>query len=612
MLKALYDYGVRRQLALPPGFTNKQIRAYISLSGEGKFNDIFFGGEEPEPCPDIGSFSQSKDKCNVLAEKRSIILPDNAGPKSDFFMKTLCDAAEEEPLLKPCIDALNDPATAAHIKAALDNKKIKPTDRVSFRVNGRSVLKSENIRRWWQKYRTQFAKTDEQPTTLCLITGKPTVSMATSTPFQGLKITKEDSAQNMLVCFDKNAFCSYDQQKQNSSSANFAEKKAANAPISEEAFTFIKAALEDLLRDAPFIGKIKFVHWYDREIPEKYDSIKAVFEDIPEEKNDDPEEEEIPVNEAAMRANADGVRESVFSGECPPDLDNVSYYILLLTGVKSRVMIRRYERGNYADLRRNIAQWCNDLALTNPRGTGNIKSVRLFARLYRLMKFQTSEKDINDRATKELSEIIPTVIHAILNGSVLPDAVAAKALMAIRSELLADDDTNKKSSLPNGLTCQWLKVWLLRKNRKENKEEEILAEYNKSLSNTAYHCGGLMAVYAAIQKEAMPDVNTGIVERYYSSAIQMPALVIGQLSSRSNYHLEKIKFKKHAENYRKKLQEISLTLGTDIPSTLNLEQQSYFALGYYQMGALLNKERAEEDARRDAEKEETAKNAEEN
>lgn len=118
-----------------------------------------------------------------------------------------------------------------------------------------------------------------------------------------------------------------------------------------------------------------------------------------------------------------------------------------------------------------------------------------------------------------------------------------------------------------------------------------MEEYNLSLSNAAYHCGGLMAVYAAIQRAAMPEVNTGIVERYYASAIQMPALVIGQLSSRSNHHLEKIENKWLADKYREKLQQISVALGTTIPATLNLEQQSYFALGYYQMGAKLNQEK---------------------
>ncbi len=115
--------------------------------------------------------------------------------------------------------------------------------------------------------------------------------------------------------------------------------------------------------------------------------------------------------------------------------------------------------------------------------------------------------------------------------------------------------------------------------------------YNLHLRNAAYHCGGLMAVYAAIQRTAMPDVNTGIVERYYASAIQMPARVIGQLSSRSNHPLEKIENGWLADKYREKLQEISVALGTSIPATLNLEQQSYFALGYYQMGAKLNQER---------------------
>ena len=35
MLKALYDYGLRRQLTLPPGFIGKTVKAYISLSENG-------------------------------------------------------------------------------------------------------------------------------------------------------------------------------------------------------------------------------------------------------------------------------------------------------------------------------------------------------------------------------------------------------------------------------------------------------------------------------------------------------------------------------------------------------------------------------------------------
>ena len=580
MLKALYDYGLRRDLALPPGFVGKTIKAYISLSENNDRVSIRMGDAEPVPCPDIGSLANGKDKSNVLAEKRSVVIPEESGSKSKFFIETLRSAAEAEPLLQTCVRALETPDIAAVIRTELDRMKIKPGDRISFRVNGRPVLSSEKVRSWWEEYRKRFSNVQEQPSALCLITGEPTVPMTTTTPIQGLRVVGGHASGDALICFDKTAFCSYNQ------------KKAANAPVSEEAFCVVKAALDDLLKDAPSLAGMKFVHWFDREISRKDDPLCSM--DFGYELPEDEEEETEPettVNEMAMREQADRTPNSVLSGQAALDLNSVSYYILLLSGANSRVMIRRYERGNYADLRRNIEQWYADLTLTNSSGSGNVKSVKLNARLMRLLKFQNNDSNPFERLRKELAGITPTVIHAILSGGVLPDAVAAKALAYIRSELLADDDGNSTLALPNSLACQWLKVWLLRKNRIHYKEEPILEEYNFNLSNAAYHCGGLMAVYAAIQKTAMPEVNTGIVERYYASAIQMPALVIGQLSSRSNHHLEKIENGWLADKYREKLQQVSTALGTSIPATLNLEQQSYFALGYYQMGAKLNQER---------------------
>lgn len=590
MLKALYDYGMRRRLALPPGFVGKTIKAYISLSENDDRVSIYKGDDESVPCPDIGSLANGKDKSNVLAEKRSVVIPDEPSNKNSFFMNALRDAAESEPLLKTCVHALETPEIAATIRAELDREKIKPGDRISFRVNGQSVLRSENVRRWWQEYRKRFSDKDERPSALCLITGEPTVPMTTTTPIQGLQVVGGHASGDALICFDKSAFCSYNQ------------KKAANAPVSEEAFCVVKAALDDLLKDAPILAGMKFVHWFDREIVREDDPLYSV--DFGFEAPEDDSEEDVPVNEAEKRQMADKVPESVRSGKAAPDLDDTSYYILLLSGANSRVMIRKYERGSYADLRRNLRQWNDDLALTNQSGTGNIAPVKLAARLIRLLKFQKSDNRPFDRLSKELAGITPTVIQAILSGGRLPDAVASKALAYIRSELLSSDGESTQSSLPNSLACQWLKVWLLRKNRTYHQEVPILEEYNFDLSSTAYHCGGLMAIYAAIQRAAMPDVNTGIVERYYASAIQMPALVIGQLSSRSNHHLEKMENTWLAEKYREKLQEVSVALGTDIPATLNLEQQSYFALGYYQMGALLNQEKNERIAAKKAAAEE--------
>ena len=584
MLKALYDYGIRRQLALPPGFVGKTIKAYISLSESEDSVSVYLGDAEPVPCPDIGSLANGKDKSNVLVEKRSVVIPAQPGNKSAFFLEALRSASEAEPLLKPCVHALETPEIAAAIQAELDRAKIKPGDRISFRVNGRSILQSEKVCAWWQSFRQQFSKGDEAPSVLCLITGKPTVPMTATTPIQGLRVVGGHASGDALICFDKPAFCSYNQ------------KKAANAPVSEEAFCVVKAALDDLLKDAPILAGMKLVHWFDREVPREDDPLCSIDfgYGAPEEDPEDLPEEAPAVNEQAARSLANQVPESVYSGQAVPGLEQVSYYILLLSGANSRIMIRKYDRGNYADLRRSLGQWYSDLALTNQSGTGSIRPVKLTARLLRLLKFQATDKRPFERLSKELAGITPAIVQAILSGRVLPDAVASKALAYIRSELLSGDDgdTQKaQSSLPNSLACQWLKVWLLRKNRIHHQEVPILEEYNLNLSNAAYHCGGLMAVYAAIQNAAMPDVNTGIVERYYASAIQMPALVIGQLSSRSNHHLEKMENTWLAKQYQEKLQQISVALGSSIPATLNLEQQSYFALGYYQMGAMLNKEK---------------------
>lgn len=590
MLKALYDYGLRRQLTLPPGFIEKTVKAYISLSEDNDRVSIYLGDDEQLPCPDMGSLAQGRDKCNVLVEKRSIVIPDapadGAKPaaKSAFFLETLRDASEEEPLLKTCVRALETPEIAEAIRAKLDHMKIKPGDRVSFRVNGNSMVESENIRRWWREYRKRFAKGDASPTELCLITGEPTAPMMTTTSIQGLHAVGGHPKGDALICFDKSAFCSHNQ------------KQAVNAPVSEEAFGVVKSALDDLLKDAPILAGMKFVHWFDREIAQEEDPFCTL--DFGFDRSEQAPET-VPVNPAAKRNMADQVPESVYSGQAAPDLDGTSYYILLLSGVNSRVMIRRFERGSYAGLRQNLRQWYDDLALTNQSGTGNIKPVKQTARLLRLLKFQKGDTRPLDRLSKELAGLTPAVIQAVLSNGTLPDAVAAKALAYIRSELLSSDDSDRQSAqspLPNSLACQWLKVWLLRKNRMNHQEVPILEEYNFNLPSTAYHCGGLMAVYAAIQKAAMPDVNTGIVERYYASAIQMPALVIGQLSSRSNHHLEKMENKWLANQYQEKLRKVSVALGTSIPATLNLEQQSYFALGYYQMGAKLSQEKKERSA----------------
>ena len=582
MLRELYDYALRENLILPAGYVKKPVLAYISLSKDGNYVGIVSAENEKVPCPDIGSMANSGEKCNVLAEKRSILFPgdekqrEKYAAKAAYFRQTMAEAAKLEPRLEFCLKVLCDKYAAADISAELDRLKLDGAKVLSFMVDGESILEFQTVRSWWEQFRQQFRPSGAKAP--CLITGNPTIPTATVPPISGLSVVGGHARGDALICFDKDSFCSY------------GLKQAANAPVSEEAFAGVKAALDELLKGAPVLAGMKFVHWYDKPIDAGCDCIDALFPVIFEDEDGDagPEPEPV-VNTAQARRQADAIVGAVKSGAPAHELPNL-YYILLLSGVNGRVMVRSYEEGSYERLTENLKAWEQDLALTNSAGTAQIGPVKLAARLIRLMSRQNSEKNIFDRMSKELAGLTPAIISAIINCTQFPDSVAVRALAYIRSQMFSSGDEAQGRKIPDPWACQCLKAWLCRREREKYQKEELSVEYNEKHPEPAYHCGALVAVYGEIQRLAMKDVNASIIDRYYASAIQTPALVLGQLSKLSNYHIDKLSQPRRKE-YAELRDQIACAIGNLIPTVLRPEQQSYFALGYYQMCAKIEKDR---------------------
>lgn len=583
MLRELYDYALRENLILPAGYVRKPVRAYISLSRDGNYVGIISAENERVPCPDIGSMANSVEKCNVLAEKRSILFPgdeaqrEKYAAKAEYFRRTLAEAAKLEPRLEYCLKVLCDKEAAADISAELDRLKLDGAKVLSFMVDGESILEFPAVRDWWEQFRQQFRPSGAEAP--CLITGKPTIPTATVPPISGLSVVGGHARGDALICFDKDAFCSY------------GLKQGANAPVSEEAFAGVNAALDELLKDAPVLAGMKFVHWYDKPVDTGCDCIGSLFPISFETENDEEEEPapEPEVNRALARRQADAVVDAVQTGAPVHELPNL-YYILLLSGVNGRVMVRAYEEGSYRQLTENLKAWEQDLALTNSAGTAQLKPAKLLARLIRLMSRQNSDKNIFERMSKELAGLTPAIINAIINGTQFPDSVAVRALAYIRSQMLSAGDEDQGRKIPDPWACQWLKAWLCRREREKYQKEELSVEYNEKHPEPAYHCGALVAVFGEIQRLAMKDVNASIIDRYYASAIQTPALVLGQLSKLSNHHLDKLSEPRRKE-FTALRDQAACAIGDRIPTVLRPEQQSYFALGYYQMGTRIEKDR---------------------
>ena len=624
MLRALYDYGIRNGLAIPPGFLQQDIRAYICLTAEGEFLGIEQYKKDPQVCPDIGSLANSPDKCNPLAEKAAVILT-SEGKKPQFYRTLLSDGAQYAPNLGLCLSALENAQTLRAICDEAKLRKVKEGDRICFKVDGIPIVCDEQVQTWWEAARKRFVKSSDEKNAarpLCLIIGNETDPLATVPVVSGLQSVGGHSRGEALFCFDKSAVQSY------------GLKKSANAPVSEEAFSVVKDALNDLLagspamyrrekdRDfnpvAPIFSGMKFLHWYDCQLEPKEDLIQCAFNGFGGDADEEDEEPRLSDEEALAqvqhtellkRAKADQIFENIGSGAQSPILKS-QYYILLISGNNGRAMVRRYEHGSYETLRTNLNQWREDLSLSDKPGTGVMRPQKMTRRLQRLVKDQKKVgSELAEQMKKELAGITPTIVMAILNGTPLPDTVAVRALAYIRSRLLNPEENANNPNLPDGIACQWLKVWLVRKRKTRNEEAILTMNYDRDFPNAAYHCGALMAVYADLQRAAMGDVNATLVQRFYASASRTPTLVLGTLERMGEVYLDQLRKdgkRGLTKIFEERLNEIYSFFGKagfrQLPAALNLEDQSFFALGYRQMCTQMNADKAAAKATKEEEK----------
>lgn len=109
---------------------------------------------------------------------------------------------------------------------------------------------------------------------------------------------------------------------------------------------------------------------------------------------------------------------------------------------------------------------------------------------------------------------------------------------------------------------------------------------NEECKNIAYILGREFAVLEAIQKEANPDINATIKDRYFNAACATPASVFPILFKLKNSHTRKIWEirKKIYENLLGELQNKFVATDEMVsayPKRLSLEEQGMFILGYY-------------------------------
>ena len=566
MLEALYKYAVDGSLAARPGFKGKKIKYYISLDVNGRFVSF---EENPKDsiseCPDFGSALRSTSVSNILVEKAVVVLdiPEKTSEKKHgFYMSSLKEAGEHDPLIALAAKSLEEQNEG--IVEELRKRKIKASEVIGIKVDGKPLESSTGYLKWWEEFRKRFKdkkgakKQETSGLSRCFITGELTEPVRTAPKFSGLISVGGHTSGDTVIGFDKDAFCSY------------GLAQAANAAVSEEAIVAVNAALEKLVKEGKTLAGAKYVHWFSERVKtDVFDFLGLGSWGDTSDENSENEDDE---------ARVEKMFQSFFSGECPEDPKN-RYYMIALSGASGRVMVRSYEEGYYGELYENLKAWYDDLSL------GGRKYPKLWTVYTRLLKFSENERKFSERISKELSGLSVQVVNSIMHNSPLPDTVASRAVDYIRHDMYnSDDDAKKTRKNIDTVSCQILKAWLNRKYRINGKEELLIMDkLNKDSPSAAYQTGRMLAVYAALQNKALGDVNAGVAEKYFTSACTSPQLVMGKLAALSQYHLSKLEG--GGRYYKNMLNEIATKIGGSFPKTMTLEQQGEFALGYYHQNA---------------------------
>lgn len=554
MIEALIAYAERENLG-DADFERVKVRWAISLDAAGNFAGVIPLSENPDekkpkpklflrpftPSNQTSSGEVSHFLCDSL-ERAVLWLDEESASKADrrktqheFFKSLLRQAAnavqEESSRLRAVLSFLEDTTAIQLLYGKLVESRAKSIDNVVFLVDGFNLLDSEPLKEFWRERRMSEAG-ENKTRQICAATGVLTETIGVTEKIKGLPPPALGMGVN-LVSNDKPSFCHYGLEQ------------AQNGSISAEAELKMRSALDHLIAKSReqkiFLGSIVPLHWTRKSLP--FDPLDPVVSGDSE------------MFERLLK--------SVQQGQVPVDFDTNAYYALTVSGNGGRMVVRDWLESTVSQVAANVRRWFNDLAIVGQNGAPVRRNFSLWQLLSTTVMQLGGKADLERLSPQASGE----TLFAALNGRPLPRIILVAALK--RQQLEKDKRNVVRMAL--------IKVCLLRSpNTKENAMTEGLNPENR---DPAYLCGRLLAVFDRVQYLALGSVNAGVIEKSYSSAMTMPALVMGRLFRNAQFHISKAGGG-IAVNVQKELTEIARHIG-DWPTTLTLEEQGRFALGFY-------------------------------
>lgn len=552
ILQALYEYAQRKGDALPEdGFEDVEIKYLIKIREDGSFVDLVSTGE-----PDGKGKTRWHEykKLPLVKHTNSLkayLLLDNFGyvlldeRKRSAFIMELEKAKAKIP------DNIGLNAVLSFYKENKSNGldsffesdfyKENDLDKLSSTLVTFELINSNNLIVQNQAiinyYRELLVsdssenneKSNSIVTSICLITGEEDSIARTHVKLSGIC-----ENQTSFVSFNKDSFLSY------------GKKQSYNAPVSIKANYGYTKALNYLVnksqKNKSHLGKDTIVFWAEKKEAEPFEDI--FYSSLFSGKNEDNPDEDV--HEVKNLFNA------VNTGKFDADFRS-NFYVLCLSPNAARIAVRFWEMGKVETFAKRIKQHFDDFEITRPKDSVE------HLNLYQILSATALEHKMDNVAPN----LTGAVMQSILKGLPYPVILQQQCIRRIRAEQKV---TRERAAI--------LKAYLIRINK------EVSVALDRNEKNKGYLLGRLFAVFEKVQQDTHPGLNATIVDRFYGAASTNPRTVFAQLSRLNRHHLSSYDNAAFRVNREKEIGEI-MNLIDSFPAHLDLNEQSYFAIGYY-------------------------------
>jgi CRISPR-associated protein Csd1 len=256
--------------------------------------------------------------------------------------------------------------------------------------------------------------------------------------------------------------------------------------------------------------------------------------------------------------------DSVRTGRVAAEFNDSAFYAAALSASGGRVVVRDWIDTTVSQVRANLTAWFERQSIVGTFG----EEPRPFG--------LTALAGATVRELRDLRPPIPrALLRSAMTGAPLPFNLLYEAVRRTRAEQTV---THSRATLIKLVLCS----------RPEATGEDKMVHLDSKNQDPAYLCGRLLAVLEQAQRLAISRIGAGatIVSRFFGTASSAPLSVFPRLLRGVQPHLAKLERDRRGAYLALQRRMEEIIDGIDaFPSTLTLEEQGLFSLGYYHQRA---------------------------